>query len=241
MPKDPLSFCREPSSPSLSPPLVALTPQKGLIHIYLHKRNSVPLHPSFTMIRTSKTAPVAVINFSEETKLLSLSTRPAGSLSDQETRNLCISAVRTSFSHSTCINPDRLVYSLAGKMFYPWSPLPFGGTRTSPGFVRYQGTTAASLLEFIVAEALEVYHKYVYRDALDFLTASANEVLALQEAGAKDEVDELVLKGMKKSGRIDWFRAAVVPRSLRENRNLLTKERYVEFTPHQRRCCLNGD
>ncbi|KAJ3229021.1 hypothetical protein HDU81_005705 [Chytriomyces hyalinus] len=159
----------------------------------------------------------------------------AGSLESSEVQRLSILALLTSFSQAQVANLDRLIYSLAGTMFYPWSPVPFGGTRSNPGFARYTGRTPAALLAFIVSESLDVYQKYEYKDALQYLVTAANQVLALQERGAKDEMDELMLKGMKKSGSIEWFGAAVIPRSLRESRNALAEASGVVFTPPGRR------
>ncbi|KAI8830670.1 hypothetical protein BJ741DRAFT_353594 [Chytriomyces cf. hyalinus JEL632] len=186
------------------------------------------------MKRSSANMPAVVIARDDTSNTLLLSSMGAGSLEHSEVQRLCILALLTSFSQASVANPDRLIYSLAGKMFYPWSPVPFGGTRTNPGFARYEGRTPAALLKFIVSESLEVYQKYEYREALQFLISAANQVLALQESGAKDEMDELMLKGMKKSGSIEWFGAAVIPRALREGRNAFAQARGVVFTPRQK-------
>ncbi|KAJ3012119.1 UNVERIFIED_CONTAM: hypothetical protein HDU68_001362, partial [Siphonaria sp. JEL0065] len=113
---------------------------------------------------------------------------------------------------STKVNPDRLTYALAGTLFYPWSPKPFGGKkRMKPGFISYQGETAQSLLFYIVSQLLSSTHKRKDLDSILFVVRAINELLELQELGQKDELDERLLKGMKKSGHIQWFGAACIP------------------------------
>lgn len=125
-----------------------------------------------------------------------------------------IEVVQYVFSR-TKVNPARLVYALAGTLFFPWRPLPFGGPPSRPGYVRYTGCTARDLLEWIVAESFDTWRKLNSTDALQVIVANANELLRMQFRGEKDELDEWMMKGRKKSGRIDWFKAAHIPARLR--------------------------
>ncbi|KAI9346892.1 hypothetical protein BDR26DRAFT_855314 [Obelidium mucronatum] len=115
---------------------------------------------------------------------------------------------------STKAHPDRLIYALAGTLFYPTSPKPFGGKkRTKPGYITYQGKSAQDLLLYIVKQLLSACYKGRDPDleSITFVMKAINEVLGLQEAKAKDELDERMLKGLKKSGVIEWFGAASIP------------------------------
>ncbi|KAJ3254384.1 hypothetical protein HDU77_004124 [Chytriomyces hyalinus] len=106
---------------------------------------------------------------------------------------------------------ERCIYILAGFMFWPHSALPFGGPKGNPGFAQFNGETAQDLLRFIVTGAVKKYRHMRGRDALDLVVGSANKVLELQQLGAKDVMDEYMLKGMKKAGHVPFFGASYIP------------------------------
>ncbi|KAI9346184.1 hypothetical protein BDR26DRAFT_855991, partial [Obelidium mucronatum] len=116
---------------------------------------------------------------------------------------------------STKVHPDRLTYALAGFIFHCKSPKPFGGPKMSPGFLQYNGTTAADTLEFIVTTAYGATWNTNNPKALKFLVKSFNRMMEMHFRGMKDEVDELMLKGMKKAGHIEWFKSSLIPLHLR--------------------------
>ncbi|KAI9346193.1 hypothetical protein BDR26DRAFT_856013 [Obelidium mucronatum] len=116
---------------------------------------------------------------------------------------------------ATKAHPDRLVYALAGKLFHPTSPIPFGGTRSAPGYILYKGTTTDSLITFIITETYRMTWIIMNRIVLDFVSGQINAVLEMQCWGSKDELDELMMKGMKRAGHVEWFGAHYIPPRLR--------------------------
>ncbi|ORY50343.1 hypothetical protein BCR33DRAFT_713159 [Rhizoclosmatium globosum] len=129
-----------------------------------------------------------------------------------------VNAILSCFS-STRSHPHRLTYCTAGLMFRATSPLPYGGSKQSPGYSEFLESDNSNnqLLEFLV-------------HALNFLVESVNKVLALQVSGEKDVLDELLMKGMKKSGQIPWFGPAQIPAHLTHQFEE-QEEGCVYFTP----------
>ncbi|KAI9346203.1 hypothetical protein BDR26DRAFT_932059 [Obelidium mucronatum] len=115
---------------------------------------------------------------------------------------------------STRVHSDRLIYALAGSLFDSRSPQPFGGTKMNPGFLKYQGTTAAEVLQFIITESYTAYWNEMNVKGIKFVVTSVNRTMDLHYRGMKDEIDELMLKGMKKAGAIEWFGAMLIPKHL---------------------------
>ncbi|KAJ3195429.1 hypothetical protein HDU82_002126 [Entophlyctis luteolus] len=134
---------------------------------------------------------------------------------------------------ATRVHADRLIYALAGTMFFAWAPMPFGGARSSPGFTTFSGASAADLLHYIVAESFAMYWQLKGRDALDFTVASANEVLDLHYRQDKENLDERMLKGMKKAGHIRWQGQNIIPAHLAHvDEGGMPSVTFVEFTPY---------
>ncbi|ORY50366.1 hypothetical protein BCR33DRAFT_713188, partial [Rhizoclosmatium globosum] len=117
-------------------------------------------------------------------------------------------------------------------MFHASSPLPYGGPKQTPGYSEFLNSDNSNnqLLDFLVTAAFKAYWKFRGPVALNFLADSVNRVLGLQVAGAKDALDELLLKGMKKSGQIEWFGPAQIPEHLRHQYQG-RREEGVWFTP----------
>ncbi|KAI8607344.1 hypothetical protein BC830DRAFT_151895 [Chytriomyces sp. MP71] len=111
-------------------------------------------------------------------------------------------------------HPQRYTYALAGLLFSPKSPSPFGGPRKAPGYVAFRGPDCAALLQYIIGSTYKVYH--ITRDArlLEHVCKCVNNVVALQECGFKDLLDEHVLQGMRKAGHVPWLGAARIPELL---------------------------
>ncbi|KAI9338977.1 hypothetical protein BDR26DRAFT_1007939 [Obelidium mucronatum] len=160
-----------------------------------------------------------------------VSSQPPTALPNAITKS--IAAIMQCFSN-TRVNPSRLIYCLAGLLFYAWAPLPFGGPKASPGYASFTGATAYKLLQFIVNGSIAKYWEGRGRDALDLVVMSANKVLDLHSYGAKDVLDELLLKGMKKSGYISFYGAARIPPEFVHVHEEGAVEFGVEFRPIRR-------
>ncbi|ORY42469.1 hypothetical protein BCR33DRAFT_718160 [Rhizoclosmatium globosum] len=171
-----------------------------------------------------------IITKNEATNTIQLSTCATPFLFFQ-TIAVSVNAVLSCFL-STRAHPHRLTYCTAGLMFRATSPLPYGGSKRFPGYSEFLSSDNSNnqLLEFLVSCAVKSYWKFRGTHALSFLVESVNKVLALQVSGEKDVLDELMMKGMKKSGQIPWFGPAQIPAHLRhqfEGR----EEECVYFTP----------
>ncbi|KAJ3079854.1 hypothetical protein HK100_010298, partial [Physocladia obscura] len=118
------------------------------------------------------------------------------------------------------VHHDRLVYCIAGMLFAHTSPGPFGGTKSNPGYVNFDGKSVASLLRFIVSAAYLSYWGLKGREGLESVVHCVNRVVMLHsittavlEVDNKYLTDELLLNGMKRSGHIEWYGggAKIVP------------------------------
>ncbi|KAJ3075730.1 hypothetical protein HDU98_007122 [Podochytrium sp. JEL0797] len=131
----------------------------------------------------------------------------------------CILAQTTALVNSLFSNtkakPSRFIYALAGYLFDPRAPVPFGGSKSNPGYLAFCGSSTEQLLQFILVEAYHTYWKTHSSKALKLVCSAGNKVLDLHHKGMKDEMDEYLLKGMKKSGHCEWFGAVRVPFTLR--------------------------
>ncbi|KAI9351419.1 hypothetical protein BDR26DRAFT_891053 [Obelidium mucronatum] len=151
----------------------------------------------------------------ESTRIL---TTPTPQIDRENEPQQTINLIMTLFQETKVHHPARLIYALAGRLFHPSSPIPFGGTRSSPGYLAFKGETPESLLRFIVSEAYRVSWMILNRVVLDFVVLHINHVLELHYRGVKDELDEWMMKGMKRAGHIEWFGAHYIPRQLRHVR-----------------------
>ncbi|KAJ3173350.1 hypothetical protein HK101_011067, partial [Irineochytrium annulatum] len=118
---------------------------------------------------------------------------------------------------------DRLIYALVGRVFSRLSPVPFGG-KLKPGFSSYTGTTPESCLDWMITKALEPPVRGRGRrgvlppgGALEWLVGEGNEVMRIERRGGKDEIDELLLRGMMRAGHFVMTGRAVIPMHLRGN------------------------
>ncbi|KAI8607078.1 hypothetical protein BC830DRAFT_1159569 [Chytriomyces sp. MP71] len=131
-------------------------------------------------------------------------------------------------------NPHRYIYALAGLLFTPKSPPPFGGPRTTPGYVAFRGPNCAALLHYIVTGA---YARGGGGDTrvLSCICRCVNRVVSTHERGCKDLLDECVLQGMRKAGHLPWIGAALVPELLRDVEGSTTSATFVEFSVRRNR------
>ncbi|KAJ3295665.1 hypothetical protein HDU79_008691 [Rhizoclosmatium sp. JEL0117] len=126
------------------------------------------------------------------------------------------------------LDSDRLLFAATGKLFSPSSPLPFGGPRTKPGYVNYRGSTTQDLKRYIVSEMYRLYSITRCRKLLKYVATCFHCVLDYQQDGRKDDLDELMLKGMKRSGHIDWSGARYIPEGL-QHRSLYSQDSMVPY------------
>ncbi|KAI9328370.1 hypothetical protein BDR26DRAFT_874168 [Obelidium mucronatum] len=143
-------------------------------------------------------------------------------------------AILTCFQNTRC-HPHRFIYCLAGRLFFSAAPLPFGGARKNPGYTAFEGSNPDQLLSFIISSAYRVYWNARGRAGLDIIIETVNLILDWHRRGLRDELDELLLKGMKKSGHIEWFGAAYIPEQLRHAYEADVMVQCVEFSPQRRR------
>ncbi|KAI8845277.1 hypothetical protein BJ741DRAFT_587480 [Chytriomyces cf. hyalinus JEL632] len=116
---------------------------------------------------------------------------------------------------TTKVHPNRLIYAMAGMIYTLHAPAPFGGVHKFSTLATDTGTTANELLLYTVTRGFDHYFKFRDRGALKCIVARANKVLHYQTIGLKDALDEAMLKGMKKAGRITTYSAVVIPESLK--------------------------
>ncbi|KAI9346172.1 hypothetical protein BDR26DRAFT_122777 [Obelidium mucronatum] len=120
------------------------------------------------------------------------------------------------FATTKLTNPGRLIYALAGACFHAKAPLPFGGRKATPGFAAFQGRTVQEVLVFIIEGMYTTHWKLGTKVVVKFVCDAVNRVVGLQKSGGcKDTLDELMMRGMKRSGHIDWFGAHYIPKWLR--------------------------
>ncbi|KAJ3098574.1 hypothetical protein HDU97_003919 [Phlyctochytrium planicorne] len=124
------------------------------------------------------------------------------------------------------IQEDRMIYALAGKVFILSAPKPLGG-KPSPGFKKFRGETAAELMTWMLDHAVEPplsgrgRKKIAPGTILKFIIDQANEVFQLKRSQEKDLLDDIVLRGMCRSGHLpDTGGRIIIPRYLRD-RSLL--------------------
>ncbi|KAJ3121748.1 hypothetical protein HK100_012245 [Physocladia obscura] len=105
-------------------------------------------------------------------------------------------------SAADIVHRDRLIYCIAGILFCHTIPEPFGGAKSCPGYWAYTGTTPRELLDFIVMAPYQAYWGWKGRFGIDAVVKSVNHALALHDpiGRNKSETDELVLRGMNRSG-----------------------------------------
>ncbi|KAI9346192.1 hypothetical protein BDR26DRAFT_916625 [Obelidium mucronatum] len=75
-----------------------------------------------------------------------------------------------------------------------------------------------------------VYWISKIRTVLKFVVSSVNYILECQRNGMKDELDELMLRGLKKSGHADWYGAQYIPDRLRHREEDSVVPPGIEFS-----------
>ncbi|KAJ3134853.1 hypothetical protein HK101_004312, partial [Irineochytrium annulatum] len=155
-----------------------------------------------------------------------------------------LDVVYRALSHllATYNNPckrDRLVYALAGQVFTLKAPHPFGGAKKDAGFLHFDGRTVDDVLFFIVsgmfaaspAKATKkrkpsVKPKPTAAGGMDpnatplppsftFVIACLNDVIDIFLSDEKDEMDQLVVRGMVRAGHLSEEGRMWLPRDVR--------------------------
>ncbi|KAI8616878.1 hypothetical protein BC830DRAFT_164343 [Chytriomyces sp. MP71] len=132
------------------------------------------------------------------------------------------------------VSSNRLLYIAISRVFDPQAPLPFGGKKSKPGYAEYSGRNAYSLLEYTISMCFKWYWGCRGPGALQFVVDSVNHALEWHRERDRDFLNELMLKGMKRAGHIEWSKASYVPPALRQEGERDNDVRAVFFTP--RRC-----
>ncbi|KAJ3070682.1 hypothetical protein HDU98_006306 [Podochytrium sp. JEL0797] len=177
-----------------------------------------PLQHPNTKLRAAMTG--ADFFFQEHLNRINVSVFPAttaatnttDTLNHQQRVRLSFSAILSRFQRSG-IHPDRLLYVVAGILFEPNSPLPFGGSKTNPGYARFNGPTTHNLLTYIISSSISTRSLVV----METVARAINSAVEMHAEGAlhKEVLDELMMKGMKKSGHAPWMGVWVIPVGLR--------------------------
>ncbi|KAJ3126035.1 hypothetical protein HK100_010468 [Physocladia obscura] len=110
-------------------------------------------------------------------------------------------------SAADIVHRDLLIYRIAGILFCHTAPEPFGGAKSHPGYWAYNGSTTRELLEFIVTVSYQSYWEWKGRFGIDAVVKSVNHALDLHDliGRNKNETDELVLRGMNRSGAVKLY------------------------------------
>ncbi|KAJ3209214.1 hypothetical protein HDU67_006318 [Dinochytrium kinnereticum] len=123
------------------------------------------------------------------------------------------------------MEPHRLIYAMAGKVFVVTAPKPIGG-KPSPGFKKFRGETPEELLGWILDKAVEAplsgrgRKKVPPGTVLGFVVAQINEVIKMKSNQEKDAMDDTVLRGMFRSGHLPETGGKIVlPEYLRDRAN----------------------
>ncbi|KAI8828842.1 hypothetical protein BC829DRAFT_424119 [Chytridium lagenaria] len=130
--------------------------------------------------------------------------------------------VMTTALSTTRVHPDRMIYAFLSKVFIVNAPRPIGGKR-KPGFLSFEGDNAGDALVWVLGKALLPPEEQAQRRrpgpgaVLEFLVQMANETLDMLEKGTKDEMDDAVLKGMRRCGHLAVEGRIVLPQHLRDD------------------------
>ncbi|KAJ3070683.1 hypothetical protein HDU98_006307 [Podochytrium sp. JEL0797] len=155
-----------------------------------------PLQHPNTKLRAAMTG--ADFFFQEHLNRINVSVFPAttaatntiDTLNHQQRVRLSFSAILSRFQRCG-IHPDRLF----------------------PGYAQFNGPTTHNLLTYILSSSISTRSPEV----MDTVAKAINSAVDMHTEGAlhKELLDELMLKGMKKSGHAPWMGMSVIPAALR--------------------------
>jgi hypothetical protein len=138
------------------------------------------------------------------------------------------------------------LYALVGLLFNQKNPFPFGGDKKNPGYLKYNGSNTAELLYFISYGAAGSLWQTNSDRAFDVLCKNLGEIRRIHLKGEemKDPYDDLVLKGLLRSGHLkDDISPPILPAYIRfdalhQNKKAkriqtVMKNNAMQIHPHQ--------
>ncbi|KAJ3193799.1 hypothetical protein HK101_004063 [Irineochytrium annulatum] len=153
-------------------------------------------------------------------------------------------------THGNPCRRDRLTYALAGQVFALKAPHPFGGPKKEAGFLRFDGHTADDLLEFVVDGMFtrppakqkrkkppkvsgidDVSEHAMLPPSFAFVVACLNDIVDIFLSDEKDEMDQLVVRGMVRANHLAEEGRICIPKELRGQ--WVWKYRATVGRPHQ--------
>ncbi|KAJ3235547.1 hypothetical protein HDU81_000339 [Chytriomyces hyalinus] len=215
-PKDASDDAREGERKSDSVPNVSKRSKQPFSHVDRIQLSTVPLNP--LMIVHNTAANRLDLSSIEEP------TNPSHIIAASSNAIL-------SFFQTVRTNSDRLIYIATALIFESASPLPYGGRKNKPGYIEFEGTTVASLLEYIVSAAFKRYWGFRGRQAVDFVVESLNKAMRLHLEQDRDLLNELMLRGIGKAGHYRRRNRNAVPIGLEHIDEIWIERVGVEFTP----------
>ncbi|KAJ3143920.1 hypothetical protein HK101_002947 [Irineochytrium annulatum] len=155
-----------------------------------------------------------------------------------------LDVVNRALSHllATYNNPckrDRLAYALAGQVFKLKAPHPFGGQKKDAGFLHFDGHNVDDVLSFIVSGMFATSPAKARKKkkpsakpkpsaaggidadatplppSFAFVIACLNDVIDIFLSDEKDEMDQLVVRGMVRAGHLSEEGRIWLPRNVR--------------------------
>ncbi|KAJ3105888.1 hypothetical protein HDU97_007387 [Phlyctochytrium planicorne] len=143
----------------------------------------------------------------------------------RQLRSHCFKVFFEAFDDCKPCHRDRLIYAFTSQVFTVKSPRPIGGNR-KPGFLEFCGEDTADIMDYILDHALEPPPKPGKKGWLGagglikFVVNCCNVVLRCHHQGldAKDQMDDHVLRGMRRSGHLQIQGRIVIPAYLRDLR-----------------------
>ncbi|KAI8846767.1 hypothetical protein BC829DRAFT_418905 [Chytridium lagenaria] len=133
------------------------------------------------------------------------------------------------------------MYALAGKVFSITSPPPFSGSKRHPGYLDFNGPSASDIIKWIVEKIFDRLEQGSINsserkskrtkkevDVLEFVVKSFNEVV--KETG-KDWMDDLVLRGLTRTGHYLVQGRAIIPKYLRADGGVVGKKTTKKMMP----------
>ncbi|KAI8622115.1 hypothetical protein BC830DRAFT_1076690 [Chytriomyces sp. MP71] len=128
----------------------------------------------------------------------------------------------------TKVNKDRLVYAVIGMLLTSQAPAPFGGMQNA--FASLQFSTASEFLSEIVTRGFRHYWVRKDRKIIKCIVSYANKALHFQAVGLKDQLDELMMKGMKRCGHLKFQGLVMIPMRLcHADESVENERKMIEF------------
>ncbi|KAJ3115350.1 hypothetical protein HDU96_000777 [Phlyctochytrium bullatum] len=175
--------------------------------------------------------PAVTLTLNEETGLIEFQEPAPPDTINWTAKDLlghCRSTMFAAATHCRAGHVDRFIYALVGRAFVVTAPRPIGGKR-EPGFRDFDGESADDALHWLLKIAVAPpltgrgRKKQPPGEILRWLIDEFNSILVLGKKGspavrdltAKDEMDNLVLRGMAQAGHLPNTNRIVLPEYLR--------------------------